>query len=214
MSPLATSTARSAAPPAQRPGTDRPHGGPRRQGAGHRLQRRRAAGPPDPRARGGGPRHRTVPAQRECLRGQGPLGDPGRCGHRPRGVPGPGLRLRHPQSSPCRRRAIRARCWNRWCGIARHAIVSFPNFGHWAGAPAPDTERSHAGHRLAAGGLVRDAEHPLLHDPRLHRTPARPAGWRSRRPWCCATTARRPGCWGLSGAGRWPTCLAKKRSSA
>ena len=46
--------------------------------------------------------------------------------------------------------------------IGRHAIVSFPNFGHWRIRLQIRARRPHAAHRQSALCLVRDAEHPLL----------------------------------------------------
>ena len=47
--------------------------------------------------------------------------------------------------------------------IGRHAIVSFPNFGHWRIRLQTAARRPHAAHRQPALRLVRLAQHPLLH---------------------------------------------------
>ena len=46
--------------------------------------------------------------------------------------------------------------------IGRHAIVSFPNFGHWQNPAADFLRRPHAAHRQPALCVVGNAEHPLL----------------------------------------------------
>ena len=56
--------------------------------------------------------------------------------------------------------------------IGRHAIVSFPNFGHWRIRRAARLHGPHAGHRKPALFLVRHAEHPLLHDSRFRHARA------------------------------------------
>ena len=53
--------------------------------------------------------------------------------------------------------------------IGRHAVVSFPNFGHWQHPAAAAVRRPHAADRQPAGHLVRHAEHPLLHHQGLPR---------------------------------------------
>ena len=53
--------------------------------------------------------------------------------------------------------------------IGHKAIVSFPNFGHWRVRGAARLHRPHAGDPQPALFLVRHAQHPLLHDPRLRR---------------------------------------------
>ena len=54
--------------------------------------------------------------------------------------------------------------------IGKRAIVSFPNFGHWRIRWQLGLRGSHADDREPVLRLVRDAEHPLLHDPRFRRT--------------------------------------------
>jgi methionine biosynthesis protein MetW len=54
--------------------------------------------------------------------------------------------------------------------IGRQAIVSFPNFGHWRCARGCSRlHRPHAGDARICRILVRHAQHPFLHDPRLRR---------------------------------------------
>ena len=63
--------------------------------------------------------------------------------------------------------------------IGRHAIVSFPNFGHWRIRLQVAARRPHAADRQPALCVVRHAEHPLLHHqgfpPAVRRRRAR--GW-------------------------------------
>ena len=54
--------------------------------------------------------------------------------------------------------------------IGRHAIVSFPNFGHWKIRLPGRARRPHAAHRQPALRLVGFAEHPLLHHQGLPRS--------------------------------------------
>ena len=67
--------------------------------------------------------------------------------------------------------------------ICTRALVSFPNFGHWQvrwqlAARGPDADDQDLG-----PAVVRDAEHPSLHDPRLLR-PLRAGGDRGRAMAC------------------------------
>ena len=54
--------------------------------------------------------------------------------------------------------------------IGRHAIVSFPNFGHWRIRLQIAVRRPHAAHRQSALCLVRDAQHPFLQHQGFPRT--------------------------------------------
>ena len=79
--------------------------------------------------------------------------------------------------------------------IGTRALVSFPNFGHWRVRWQLLLVRPHADDADLGPALVRDAEHPSLHDPGLLR-PVRPGGLRGRA---------------LAGGGRWPGARAPWR---
>ncbi len=53
--------------------------------------------------------------------------------------------------------------------IGKHAIVSFPNFGHWQVRLAAAVARPDADDLGLGAAVARDAEHPSLHDSRLFR---------------------------------------------
>ena len=52
--------------------------------------------------------------------------------------------------------------------IGRKAIVSFPNFGHWRMRLYLSLRGRMPVTKNLAARLVRHAQHPFLHDPRLH----------------------------------------------
>ena len=94
--------------------------------------------------------------------------------------------------------------------IGRHAIVSFPNFGHWRIRLQILLRRPHAAHRQPALCLVGVAQHPLLHHQGL--PPALRSGRRQdgEGRWRSMPGARRCGsrCRGGSGI-----CSASRRCS-
>ena len=53
--------------------------------------------------------------------------------------------------------------------IGRHAIVSFPNFGHWQVRGAAAVHGPHAGDREPARGLVRQPQRAPVHHQGLRR---------------------------------------------
>ena len=112
-------------------------------------------------------RHRAVAEGRQRGRGARPLGRPGRRRPRPRRLSRRRLRLRHPQPDAAGDPQPARRCSSSCCGSAARSIVSFPNFGHWRIRAQFLLHGPHAGHRRPALQLVRHAQHPLLHDPRL-----------------------------------------------
>ncbi len=63
--------------------------------------------------------------------------------------------------------------------IGRHAIVSFPNFGHWQIRWQAAVRRPHAGDAEPARAVVCDRRRAPVHDPRLRRP--RPRGRRRGR---------------------------------
>ncbi len=99
-----------------------------------------------------------------------PAGDAGRRRYRPRALPGSARSTMSCCRARCRRWSGRARCCGRCCASARHAIVSFPNFGHWQAALAVAADRPHADDQNLGPAVVRDAQHPSLHHPGLLRS--------------------------------------------
>ena len=94
--------------------------------------------------------------------------------------------------------------------IGTRAVVSFPNFGHWQVRWQLARHRPDADDAGLGPAVVRDAEHPSLHDPRLLRSVRAgrlrggAAGWPPTTP----AGARR------GGASRgWPTCSASRGCS-
>ena len=73
--------------------------------------------------------------------------------------------------------------------IGEKAIVSFPNFGHWRVRTIARLHRAHAGDPPSADELVRDAQHPFLHDPRLRRPVRARSAPRSSSRWCWTAAA-------------------------
>ena len=61
-----------------------------------------------------------------------PAGDAGRRRYRPRALSRRRVRLRGVVARACRRSSGRARCCAQMLRIGTRAVVSFPNFGHWA----------------------------------------------------------------------------------
>ena len=99
---------------------------------------------------------------------QGPVGDPGRRRHRPRRLPR--RRFDYVILSQTMQATRQPEVvLEHMLRIGRRAIVSFPNFGHWR----VRLELGFSGRMPVTENLpvflVRHAQHPFLHDPRLRR---------------------------------------------
>ena len=104
-----------------------------------------------------------------------------------------------------------ASCWTNCCASADRAIVSFPNFGHWRVRAVAAAQGPHAGDREPARSLVRHAQHPSLHHPRLRRPGASsaPCGDRAGR----GARRQRAGDRRVDAPGGSGTCSASRRCS-
>ena len=92
--------------------------------------------------------------------------------------------------------------------IGRHAIVSFPNFGHWRIRLQLLLNGAHAADRQSAGYLVRFAEHPLLHHQGLPRPLSSRSALKMEKSVALNPGARRCGSTRRGGSG---TCSANRR---
>ena len=98
--------------------------------ARRRLRRRRAAAAAAETRGVDGRGIEISPAKASTMRRHGTVGDPGRRRHRSRRLSGRRVRLRHPVADAAGD-APAALVLEQMLRIGRHAIVSFPNFGHW-----------------------------------------------------------------------------------